>query len=396
MYIDKNTKEGRFVMLGASLFAHIALGCTFGLFFAIYYINGDGKAKLFLELLLGLGGNAGGIFILYNTFKIQDTITNLISIAACLFSFLIVSILLIVIMAYVIKDEENDERNIIRLRDIIVGQTSWIKEFRDKRVKEIDEKLNYVYLKEWENQILQKENSINEKNKYINDEMDKLEELGNGKLRFLLPENSKVTMTREYIGLMPSYFMDLVRCVLEMNKLENQYLCKENDVDKDTFVAYLMAIASAIQTNIFSINSPNIRIHFRYYNKERNGYEKLIAISGKKILKQEMKFIPYDENNMIVKSYECKRALIKSINFNAGHKDDDNKIWKDYMTYTFLNMEIDKIPFLSFGISVKDDVRYKKVFYFINYMNFESFLQEKIEAFHNKYNLEYILYGEEK
>lgn len=67
------------------------------------------------------------------------------------------------------------------------------------------------------------------------------------------------------------------------------------------------------------------------------------------------------------------------------------------MTYTFYNVKSDNIPYLSFGISLKNEIRYKKIFYFLNYINFfEEYLQEKIETLHLNYDLENILYGGEK
>lgn len=116
-------------MLIASILAHVGLGIVLALFFVIYYINGNGKAKIFFEFLLGLGGNAGAIFVLYRTFKIEDTTVNLFSMASCFFSFIGATIIFVIIFAHMIKDKENDKKPVIRLRDIIVGQTFWVKEF---------------------------------------------------------------------------------------------------------------------------------------------------------------------------------------------------------------------------------------------------------------------------
>lgn len=380
-------------MLLASVLAHIALGCTFGLFFVIYYINGDGKAKLFFESLLGIGGNIGGIFILYNTFKIDDVAINLISIASCLFSFLFITVALVIILAFVIKDEENDKNNIIRIRDIIIGQTSWVKEFRDLRMKEIDGILDYENLKKREEKISQQESIIDDKQKFVDEELKRLDEIGKQKVRMSLPEKSNITVSKEFVDLMPSYFKDVVRCITEMNTLEQEYLENAEEFDINTVKSYLYALASSISSNIFSNNSVDIRIHFRYYNKEKKGYDKLIAIKGNQIISQDMTFIPYSEDNMIVKSYECKRALIKSINYLHDFQSDNHVVWKDYLTYTFHDLKSEGIPYLSFGISVKNEIRYKKVFYYLNYVNFEEYLQEKIEILHTKYKLEHILYG---
>lgn len=383
-------------MLIASILAHAGLGIVLALFFVIYYVNGNGKAKIFFEILLGLGGNAGAIFVLYRTFKIEDTTVNLFSMASCFFSFIIATIIFVIIFANMIKDKENDKLQIIRLRDIIVGQTSWVKEFRDKRMKEIDDVLDYNKLRQKEETIKRQEQEIETKKRFIDEEIERIEQIGNKKVHLKLPEKSNITLTKEFVDLMPSYFKDVVRCISEMNTLEQEYLSIVNteNMDINNIKSYLYALSTAISSNIFNNNSGDIRIHFRYYDKDKCGYVKLAAIKGNQIFVQDMTFIPYDKENMINKSYECKRALIKSINCSYDYKSDNNAIRKDYLTYTFYNLKTENIPYLSFGISLKNEIRYKKLFYFLNYIAFfEEYLQEKIEILNNKYNLEYIIYG---
>ena len=383
-------------MLIASILAHAGLGIVLALFFVIYYVNGNGKAKIFFEILLGLGGNAGAIFVLYRTFKIEDTTVNLFSMASCFFSFIIATIIFVIIFANMIKDKENDKLQIIRLRDIIVGQTSWVKEFRDKRMKEIDDVLDYNKLRQKEETIKRQEQEIETKKRFIDEEIERIEQIGNKKVHLKLPEKSNITLTKEFVDLMPSYFKDVVRCISEMNTLEQEYLSIVNteNMDINNIKSYLYALSTAISSNIFNNNSGDIRIHFRYYDKDKCGYVKLAAIKGNQIFVQDMTFIPYDKENMINKSYECKRALIKSINCSYDYKSDNNAIWKDYLTYTFYNLKTENIPYLSFGISLKNEIRYNKLFYFLNYIAFfEEYLQKKIEILNNKYNLEYIIYG---
>ena len=383
-------------MLIASILAHVGLGIVLALFFVIYYINGNGKAKIFFEFLLGLGGNAGAIFVLYRTFKIEDTTVNLFSMASCFFSFIGATIIFVIIFAHMIKDKENDKKPVIRLRDIIVGQTFWVKEFRDRRMKEIDDVLDYDKLKQKEQLLEHQEQEIVIKNRFLEDETKRIELMGSKKVRLKLPEKSNITITKEFVDLMPSYFKDVTRCISEMNTLEQEYLSIVNteNMDINNLKSYLYALSTAISSNIFNGNSGDIRIHFRYYDKDKCGYVKLAAIKGNQIFVQDMTFIPYDKENMINKSYECKRALIKSINCSYDYKSDNNAIWKDYLTYTFYNFKIGTIPYLSFGISLKNDTRYKNLFYFLNYIAFfEEYLQEKMETLNNNYNLEYILYG---
>lgn len=335
-------------------------------------------------------GNIGGMFILDNIFQIENIEIRLVSIAACIFSFLIFTLIMLVVCSFLIHDRDN--RDIIRLRDILLGQYSWINAYYENRKAEIDEHLNVAALEARENNIAQKENELSEKQRYIEDEIEKLNSLGKSKLKMFLPEKANVAITKEYIDVMPSFFKDVINCISEMNYYETNAL-QNQEMNIIAFKAYLMSIATTISSNTFNSNSTDIRIHFRFYNKEKNGYEKLIAIIGKKIEESELTFIPYTQDNMIRKSYECKRALIRSINNDHDFQSHNYRIWKDYLTYTFYNLEVQQIPILSFGISVKNDTRYRKTFYFLNYIKFEEYLQEKIETINSQFKIEQILYG---
>ena len=229
-------------------------------------------------------------------------------------------------------------------------------------MKEIDEVLDYEKLKQREEVIKKQESIISNKQKFLDEELERLDAIGSKKVRMNLPEKSPITVSKEFVELMPSYFKDVVRCIIEMRNLEQEYLEDIENLSTNMILMYLFALASSISSNLFGYNSADIRIHFRYYNKEKQGYDKLIAFRGNKIISEEMTLIPYGEDNMITKSFECKRALIKSINYQHDFQSDNHAMWKDYLTYTFHNMKSENIPYLSFGISVKNETRYKKLF----------------------------------
>ena len=63
------------------------------------------------------------------------------------------------------------------------------------------------------------------------------------------------------------------------------------------------------------------------------------------------------------------------------------------MIYTFYDIMLDNIPVLSFGISVKNAVRYKKVLHFLNFFRIEDFLQNNIEKIDEYIELAQIFYG---
>ena len=101
--------------------------------------------------------------------------------------------------------------------------------------------------------------------------------------------------------------------------------------------------------------------------------------------------IPY-ANSMIQESFECKRAVIKSINSEHDYKSNNYTVWKDYMTYTFYNLKRNDRPFLTFGISVKNEVRFKNLFYFLNYFGLEEYLEEYLDQIDEQFNINTILY----
>lgn len=161
----------------------------------------------------------------------------------------------------------------------------------------------------------------------------------------------------------------------------------------DQLNAYLYTVLTYVIKDIFETSSESIRVHFRYYNFEEQKYEKLVAITGKKIVTKNMTKIPY-ENSLIKKSYECKRALIKSINADYEFHSNNNTVWQDYMTYSFYNIAKDDKPLLTFGISVKNRTIHRNKFIFLNYFNIEQYLEESIDSIDEQCMIANILYKE--
>lgn len=110
--------------------------------------------------------------------------------------------------------------------------------------------------------------------------------------------------------------------------------------------------------------------------------------------KRELTFIPCNRANMIMKSFECRRALIKSHNIEYDYDGANSTTWTEYMTGAFYNITTNGKPCISFGISVKNATKYKHLFNFLNYCKFESYLQEVIEQLNECHSIETILYGD--
>ena len=118
----------------------------------------------------------------------------------------------------------------------------------------------------------------------------------------------------------------------------------------------------------------------------------MVAIIGSKLTNRKMTPIPYN-NSMIERSDICKRALIKSINSQYDFSSNNNTIWKDYMTFSFFGLRHNNMPILSFGISVKNEERFRQLFYFLNFFRVEECLEENLEKINDAFDIESIIYN---
>ena len=384
-----------------SIFANCAVGACVAFFFVLYYINGEAKGtlKVVFELLIGTVGNGGLFFVVDAYIPVNNNDIRLVGLACCFTSFLVAVGCLLSIFAIIIKGK--DEKNAISLRDIFLGQYSFIDKHYEQRVREIDERLNIAEFERRDTEITRRENEVAQRerglantNAYIDEQLARLEELGKKKLRMKLPENRNITLNQEYITTMPSYIENIFLCIHEINNLTDEFLRKSKDcVNETALKTYLLSIATHVSVDLFGAHPSDGRVHFRIYNKVRNGYTKYVAVMGGNIETKEMTFIPYDTTNMIARSYECKRALIKSLNASHHYEGKNYKIWKEYLTYTFTDLLYEGKPFLSFGISIKNVDRFQKHLQFINYFQLETFLQHNLERVNAIINIASLLYG---
>lgn len=373
----------------AACICYIVIGGVIGSIFALLFINFDKSWKKILSFLFGIGGSGGLIAICENYFEINDQNMKFWT-TSCLCSALMISfIVLMVVMCKLIKDK--DDNDILRIRDILLGQKSYIDKYYEKRANEIDTRLKIPLLEERERKITHRENDIISKEQYIKDELVRLEVLGSKKIRLSLPENKKITVTDNFIKVLPSYIESFAKCINNIKRYTEIFIHNKSDnIDKNDIVTYLLSISTYVSQNLFGGNS-DIRVHFRYYDENTNRFEKLISVVGISVDSKKMTSIPY-ENSMIQKSFEIKKGLIKSINTNYDYQSNNYNKWKDYMTYAFYNLTRGDMPILTFGISVKNAERYKELFYFLGYVEFEVYLNDYIESINQIVNFEEILY----
>ena len=367
------------------------LGILVGSVFALLFINFDKTWKKILSFLFGTCGAGGFIVGLNSYFNVQSTSEKLWGTTLLVAMILVSFSGVMVLVCHLIKDEK--DKNVLRIRDILLGQKSYIDKYYENRKQEIDKKLNIVVLQEREKNLIHREEILKSKEKFLEQEEERIKSLGNKKVKLPLPENRNIVVTNQFITLLPSYTKDLVRCVRIIDEYTDQFISENKSITASEFRGYLISISVNISNELFGGNS-QIRIHFRKYEQESGCFERLFAIIGNCISNRSLTPIPF-KGSMIERSYACKCALIKSINADYDFASRNSREWKDYMTYTFHRIKKDDIPSLSFGISVKNEERFKNQFYFLNFFKLEECLEDNLEKLDNYYGVNDVLYGRE-
>ncbi len=370
----------------------IAIGSLFGVIFSIFYVRFDAEWKRYLSLILPLGTSGGGFWGLLSALGVSELNLVITLVTWYCLAFLFSFVCFLFIMCKIMKDKDNKE--VLRIRDIILGQKNYIDTYYKMRQQEIDDKLNYNVLKQREGELCRKEQLYEANLSVFKKDKEDFEKLAQDKLKIKLPENKKLLVTNELLDLFPSYVEDLGAFVQAINAETDIFISEHETINRKDFSAYLLMLSVHIAEHFFNKNSKEVRVHFRYYDENKNGFEKLVCMTAGREYKQKLTFIPFDKANMINKSFECKRALIKSNNVKYDYVSNNSTIWTDYMTGTFYNIKKDNKPCLSFGISVRNSTRFRNLLNFLNYCKFEIYLQEVIERVNLHCSIETILYGD--
>ena len=302
-------------MLASLCFCYI--GVLFGIIFTLLFINFDSQWKIWLEMLFGAGGSAGGLLYFFKVFNVKNQ-NQMFLTTLCFVGSMVLSIIIsLFIMCILIKDK--DDTDILRIRDILLGQKSYIEKYYQSRQQEIDDKLNIKKLQEREKKVSEREKEVTDNERklkedkiFLESEEKRILDLGKTKLCLELPVNKKITITKEFMKIMPSYTKDICNC---MNAINNQtilfldrYKNNINEANLLDLKAYLSSISTYILNVIFG-SGDGVRIHFRYYSHEDNGYQMLIAVSNGSNRITSMTIIPYDSDNMIKQSCKVKKRI---------------------------------------------------------------------------------------
>ena len=172
----------------AGIICYSIIGIVMGAIFCLHFVNFDKSWKKIASSLVSFGG-AGGIIVCSDIyFGINEQQMKFWATSSLYMMFLISFVSMMLIMCRLIKDK--DDADVLRIRDILLVQKSYIDKYYEKRAKEIDEKLNINNLNKIAEELHIKENSLAERMVLIEKEEEKINELGRKKLRLLLPENA--------------------------------------------------------------------------------------------------------------------------------------------------------------------------------------------------------------
>ena len=86
---------------------------------------------------MGAGGSAGGLLYFFKVFNVKNQ-NQMFLTTLCFVGSMVLSIIIsLFIMCILIKDK--DDTDILRIRDILLGQKSYIEKYYQSRQQEIDE-----------------------------------------------------------------------------------------------------------------------------------------------------------------------------------------------------------------------------------------------------------------
>lgn len=134
--------------MGAAITCYAVIGGAIGSVFALLFINFDKSWKKILSFIFGIGGSSGLIFVCADYFEITEQNMKFWTTTSLFLTLLVSFIIMMILMCKLIKDK--DDNDILRIRDILLGQKSYIDKYYEKRTKEIDNKLQIPLLEERE------------------------------------------------------------------------------------------------------------------------------------------------------------------------------------------------------------------------------------------------------
>ena len=291
--------------------------------------------------------------------------------------------LVLFLLCRMLKDKDGNQ--IIRIRDIVLGQKKYIDTYYEQRAEELKENFYSKELEEEKIKLNLQREELGERERELENKEKKYQVQVQEGVILPLPIESNVPMTNEFLGQFPDFIEGLAKYINDVDRITEEYIERSSERNKyDLLYSYFLAICSFTMEDLFDTSSRNVRIHFRILKDDK--YVKFVAKIGKSIYEEELTPMPL-KKGMIRQSFRNQTSLIKSLNLKYDEKGNHRKIWEDYMTLTFCDICKDGVPFLTMGISVKNKEKFKHLLYFLNFYKIENFLQEKFKQIDKAYNI---------
>lgn len=203
-----------------------------------------------------------------------------------------------------------------------------------------------------------------------------------------------IGINQEFINILPDYTKNILDFTVMMEqalanavkRFRNEYKNLSGKSSKNLEIQelrlFLMDICGYIKKYI--TDSVGIRVHFR--GTTNNQYIGIIASTDNDDSDDlatdwstDLTPIPIYEG-LIHYSAQLKTSLLKTLNPSLNYKGNNDKIWKEYLTHTFVNLSKGKQPVLSMGISVHKDYYplKKELFFVLTYVRFGELVEEYI------------------
>jgi hypothetical protein len=240
-----------------------------------------------------------------------------------------------------------------------------------------------------------------------------------GEISIPLVKNGRlqnIAINQKFVELIPDYLTNLLDFNTMMNQsLDNsvkrfskQYKSKlwnKNtllSMEMDELRLFLMDICGYIKKYI--TDSVGIRVHFRctkdkYYLGVLASTEKEDSVDMDTDWSTDLTPIPVTQG-LIYYSTQLKAPLLKSLNPKLNYKGNNDSIWKEYLTYSFRNLDNGKKSVLSMAISVHKDylLDRKELFMLLSYTSFGELIEryimkycERCSHYDKAYNIEKIV-----
>ena len=371
----------------------ILIGFIIGGFFCLLFFQTDNKWVQMGETLIGIGG---GNYV-FEKIVIITKITDKIGIRYSFLGGYLGIVLGFVIGVIFIRNILRNQKDPIPLRmmDLIFHYSKALEQYYDMRKKNIDkqtekenEKLKNEQ-KEYENKnkiLIEKEKKLVlieelkeklqriqtlEKNFYENKEYyyNSIKDIGEKNICYSIPVDKYLFIDSYFIKDSISYveqfsiFSGRISLLTDETIKQIEILKKDGDNSsqkkekiKSTILGYLTGTCQMIVDILFD-RSSKVRISYRCLNN--NNYECIVVfkkgISCDSINYRVLNPIPVDSNNMIKKSYEQKKPIIKNYNNEYHYQTDTKEEYDNYWTAAFYEMNKYKIAFLSMNISIIDE-----------------------------------------